>query len=262
VAFRRPSSAEAGTVVIAAVAGIAVAVALSSGSGGGSAASQQRGAATTVPPPGPRTLSRPGHLSRWAFVVHPVKVRARPNASAPVVGRLGTSTGDGTDEIVFALQRERDQSSAPWIRVRTPLLPTGTTGWVPRSALTAYGHVRTWLVVDRKLLRAALVRNGRVVFRAPVGIGKKGSETPAGRFYIRNRLLDLPGGTYGPAAFGTSARSTKVTDWPGEKIVGIHGTNRPEILPGRVSHGCVRMRNEDILRLVRLMPVGTPVTVY
>ena len=44
-------------------------------------------------------------------------------------------------------------------------------------------------------------------------------------------------------------------------MVGIHGTNEPQVVPGRVSHGCVRMRNRDILRLGRLMPVGTPVLI-
>jgi lipoprotein-anchoring transpeptidase ErfK/SrfK len=66
---------------------------------------------------------------------------------------------------------------------------------------------------------------------------------------------------YGPVAFGTSARSTTLTDWPGGGFVGIHGTNRPELIPGRISHGCVRMRNADILRLGALMPVGTPLTI-
>jgi lipoprotein-anchoring transpeptidase ErfK/SrfK len=46
-----------------------------------------------------------------------------------------------------------------------------------------------------------------------------------------------------------------------QSFVGIHGTDRPELLPGRVSHGCVRMRNEDIVELGRLMPVGTPVEI-
>jgi lipoprotein-anchoring transpeptidase ErfK/SrfK len=32
-------------------------------------------------------------------------------------------------------------------------------------------------------------------------------------------------------------------------------------LPGRVSHGCIRLRNEDIEELGRLMPLGTPVTI-
>jgi lipoprotein-anchoring transpeptidase ErfK/SrfK len=63
---------------------------------------------------------------------------------------------------------------------------------------------------------------------------------------------------YGPVAFGTNARSPVLTDWPGS---GFIGTNRPELLPGRVSHGCIRLRNSDILALARLMPVGTPVTI-
>ena len=67
---------------------------------------------------------------------------------------------------------------------------------------------------------------------------------------------------YGPRAFGLSARSAKLTDWPGGGFIGIHGTAYPGILPGRVSHGCVRMRNSAIMRLFRLMPIGTPVTIH
>ena len=62
-------------------------------------------------------------------------------------------------------------------------------------------------------------------------------------------------------AFGTSARSSVLTDWPGGGHIGIHGTFRPDLLPGRVSHGCVRLRNEAILRLAKLMPIGTPLTI-
>ena len=66
---------------------------------------------------------------------------------------------------------------------------------------------------------------------------------------------------YGPIAFGTSARSAVLTDWPGGGFVGVHGTNEPQLIPGRVSHGCIRLRNPDILHLARLLPVGTPVTI-
>jgi lipoprotein-anchoring transpeptidase ErfK/SrfK len=44
-------------------------------------------------------------------------------------------------------------------------------------------------------------------------------------------------------------------------VVGIHGTNEPQLVPGRPSHGCIRMHNKDILRLARLMPVGTPLRI-
>ena len=60
---------------------------------------------------------------------------------------------------------------------------------------------------------------------------------------------------------GRARRSPTLTDWPAGGFVGIHRTDRPDLLPGRVSHGCIRLRNADILRLARLMPVGTPVTV-
>jgi lipoprotein-anchoring transpeptidase ErfK/SrfK len=52
-----------------------------------------------------------------------------------------------------------------------------------------------------------------------------------------------------------------LTDWPDGGFVGIHGTNEPELIPGAISHGCIRLRNVDILRLSRLMPVGTPLTI-
>jgi lipoprotein-anchoring transpeptidase ErfK/SrfK len=66
---------------------------------------------------------------------------------------------------------------------------------------------------------------------------------------------------YGPLAFGTSARSAVLTDWPDGGFVGVHGTDRPDLLPGPVSHGYIRMRSRDIVRLGRLMPVGTPLTI-
>ena len=52
-----------------------------------------------------------------------------------------------------------------------------------------------------------------------------------------------------------------LSDWPGGGVVGIHGTNQPQLLPGRVSHGCVRVPNAAIRRLARLMPIGTPVRI-
>jgi len=100
-----------------------------------------------------------------------------------------------------------------------------------------------------------------VIFTARVGVGRTIWPTPAGQFYIRSKLTNFNDPFYGPVAFGTSARSNTLTDWPGGGFIGVHGTNEPGILPGRVSHGCVRMRNADILRLSKLMPVGTPLTI-
>jgi len=43
---------------------------------------------------------------------------------------------------------------------------------------------------------------------------------------------------------------------------GIHGTDHPETIGRAASHGCVRLRNEDIEKLYDMVPVGTPVFIY
>jgi lipoprotein-anchoring transpeptidase ErfK/SrfK len=206
-------------------------------------------------------LSRPAdHLWRWALVERGVAARRTPDRAAPVVARLRTSTPEDTPEAVPLLVR-REVSGRLWVQVRLPVLPNGTTGWVPRDALGLYEHVRTRLVIDRRRLRARLDRRGQTVFRARIGIGQRRWPTPAGEYMVRSRLSDFGNPVYGPIAFGTTARSSTLTDWPGGGFVGVHGTNQPELLPGRVSHGCIRLRNRDIRRLARIMPIGTAVTV-
>ncbi len=207
-------------------------------------------------------LTQPGVISRWAFVKKRVTARTKPGSRGRAVGKLGLRTEDGTDELVLALERRLGEDGRPWVRVRLPIRPVGSTGWVPMSSLEPLQKVKTWLRVDRRRLRATLVRSGRIVFSARVGVGKRKWPTPRGDFYIRNKFVGYPRGTvYGALAFGTSAKSEVLTDWPRGGIIGIHGTNEPTLIPGRVSHGCIRMRNRDILRLARLMPVGTPVSI-
>jgi len=202
-----------------------------------------------------------GSVSRWAPVLGRVVARAYPLASSPVLARLRPRTPEGTTNLVLALERLEDPSGRLWIRVQLPVLPNNSTGWVPRSALGGYTAVGTRLVVHRRALRATLYRHGQQVWRARIGIGERRWPTPAGEFYVRVKLLGFSDPFYGPVAFGTSARTDVLTDWPGGGFVGIHGTDAPWLLPGRVSHGCIRLRNEDILRLERLMPVGTPLTI-
>lgn len=214
------------------------------------------------PIPGSEVLSTPGHISRWAFVVRSVVARATPDMHAKAVARLRLKTEDGTDNLVLALERVTDATGRRWVRVRLPILPNGKTGWVPQETLGGFHRVRTWLRIDLRRLRATLVRSGHVVFRARIGVGRHKWPTPRGEFYVRDRLEGFPsGGMYGPLAFGTNARSAVLTDWPGGGFVGIHGTNEPNLLPGRISHGCIRMKNRNILRLGHLMPVGTPLTI-
>jgi hypothetical protein len=43
---------------------------------------------------------------------------------------------------------------------------------------------------------------------------------------------------------------------------GLHGTNNPASIGQSVSHGCIRLRNEDIAQLYEMVPIGTPVFIY
>jgi len=240
--------------------GVAVAVVLPDGSAGPSSARP------SLPPP-PRPAFAPENVALgpdpvafWAPVLASASARVSPTRSH-VVGEIARRTPEGTTNLVLVLGHAKRVAGRLWVRVRFPGRPDDARGWVPRSVLGGYTPVRTRLVVDRARLTATLMRGSRRVLRTRVGVGTPSAPTPSGQFYVRNQLSRYRSPFYGPVAFGTTARSPGVSDWPAGGFVGIHGTNRPDLLPGRVSHGCIRMANEDILRLRRVMPTGTPLTV-
>jgi L,D-transpeptidase-like protein len=224
--------------------------------------------AASLPPPEhpafevarPRLLSGAETAARFAPVLRAVQALSRPEANAPPVAALDTRTPEETADIVLVLGERRGDDGL-WVNVRLPVLPNGRTGWVPRAVLGGYEFVHTHLVVDRERLNATLLYDGHAIFTAPVGVGRAASPTPSGEFYVRDRVSGFGDPFYGPIAYGTSARSAVLTDWPDGGFVGIHGTNEPQLIPGPISHGCIRLRNADILRLARLMPVGTPLTI-
>jgi L,D-transpeptidase-like protein len=222
-------------------------------------------------PPPPRRRSKPktpavqklsgvNHTYRYAKLLRAAVARSAPRRSAHVVDRIPFLTPENTQNLVALLELRRIHGKE-WVKVRLATLPNNSTGWLRRGDLGAFRRVRTRLVVNRSAFTATLYRAGKKVFRAPVGVGRPHWPTPRGEYYIRMKLCCYDNPTYGPYAFGLSARSAVLTDWPGGGYIGIHGTNAPGLIPGRISHGCIRMRNADITRLNRLAPAGTPVTV-
>ena len=148
-----------------------------------------------------------------------------------------------------------------WIRARLPAR-RAQTGWLPRSALAGYAEVHTRLIVDRARLTAdAAAQRPRRVPR-PVGVGRAG-DPDAGRATSTSATASraTPARPTGRSRSAPARGRATLTDWPAGGYVGIHGTDRPELIPGRVSHGCIRLRNADILRLARLLPVGTPLEI-
>jgi len=221
-------------------------------------------AATAAGAPGAHgstRLSNEWTFTRWAHPVRRAPIRWLPISHARKVTRTHYLTEDGFPEVYPVLRSWRDSKRHTWLEVRIPMRPNGRTGWVRRSALGPYFRVRTVLVVASRKLLATLYRRGYPIWRAPVGIGKSSTPTPAGRFWIREKFRTSdPGGLYGPVAFGSSDYSV-LSDWPGGGIIGIHGTSEPSLIPGRPSHGCIRVRNRAVRRLWHLMPIGTPLLI-
>lgn len=196
----------------------------------------------------------------WAHPNSREGIRPEPSLSSQPFAKLRPATELGALEVYLVLRRGTDTEGRNWLQVRVPMRPNGRVGWVPEEALGDLNLTHTSLTITLRKLRATLYRNGRRVWSAPVGIGRGGTVTPRGRFYVRERLqLGGGGGVYGTFAFGISAYSPTLSDWPGGGVVGIHGTNQPGLIPGRISHGCVRVRNAAINRLRRLMGLGTPI---
>jgi hypothetical protein len=200
-------------------------------------------------------------FAHWAHPERIAPVRRLPSPTSRQVARTHYDTEDGFPEVYQVLRRLTHEGGQTWLQIRVPMRPNGRTGWVRDSALGPLNPVATRLLVERGRLRATLYRSGRRVWQSPIGVGATSTPTPGGRFWIREKFnVADSGGPYGPRAFGTSAYSV-LSDWPGGGVIGIHGTNEPYLIPGRPSHGCIRIPNPAIIRLAELMPIGTPVRI-
>ena len=206
-------------------------------------------------------LSNLHSVTRWAYTESDAVIRAAPSPRARPVGRLRFLTPDDQAELYDVLAAAKTPRAGSWLQVEVPARPNGRRGWVPRPALSSLHVVHSYLLVDQGSLRATLFREGRAIFSAPVGVGKPSTVTPGGEFYVLEKLRSIGSPIYGPFAIGTSAYAPTLSEWPGGGVVGIHGTNEPQLIPGRPSHGCIRMRDADITRLWSLIGLGTPIEI-
>jgi hypothetical protein len=206
------------------------------------------------------TLSNLKTLTRWAFPQAGAAAREFPSPHARVVGHLQFLTSGGQAEVYLAL-RSYTVDSHTWIEVPIPGRPNGKKGWVPAGALGEMHVTHEYLRVDRESLKITLYKDGQSIWSAPVGVGRPSLPTPTGHFYVLEKLQAIGGPVYGPYAFGTSAYAPTLSEWPGGGVVGIHGTDEPQLIPGYPSHGCIRLRNADIVQLYHMVEVGTPIEI-
>jgi lipoprotein-anchoring transpeptidase ErfK/SrfK len=186
-----------------------------------------------------------------------VKVFNGPAARTPRL-TLANPTSDGT-MLSFLVRAVRPG----WLRVSLPTRPNGSSGWIRRTQVRLYIDEYR-LRIDLRLRRLTVWERGLVIERDRVGVGKAVTPTPAGTYYVVSRIQPFdPGSVYGRFAFGLSAHSNvyKSFGFGGDGRVGLHGTNDSATIGREVSHGCIRTTNPTILRLARIIPLGTPVEI-
>jgi hypothetical protein len=188
--------------------------------------------------------------------------RAAPSPGAPALRTFGPRTPEGVSRVFLVRQRVVGAAcAATWYQVDLPIRPNGARGWVPAAGLHPY-VVRWRIRIDLAKRRLIAYEGGRERVRLTVAVGRSATPTPTGSFYVLERLfLRNPGGPYGPGALGLSSFSPVLTGWTRGGPVAIHGTDSAGTVGEAVSNGCVRVRNAQMLRLLREVPAGTPVDI-
>jgi hypothetical protein len=188
-------------------------------------------------------------------------VRAAPAPGARVVARLSEfREQDFRPRPVLAIASRPSASGKPgWYRVTVPGRPNGRTGWV-RAGHIRIKPVRWQIVVRRESRRLELWRDGVLDYATKAAVGAPGMETPLGLYQVALRFTPRRQPFLGSFAFETTAYS-RLSEWPGGGVVGIHGTTQPWLLGQAISHGCVRISNAAADYLKRRVPVGTPIRV-
>jgi lipoprotein-anchoring transpeptidase ErfK/SrfK len=149
-----------------------------------------------------------------------------------------------------------------WVKVALPVRPNGSSGWVKIEQVSLKQDPYR-LDVALKAHQLSLFKDDMLVKTFPIGVGKSETPTPGGTYYLRVLIKTTqPQGAYGPYAYGLNGFSQVLKDFAGgDGVIGLHGTNQPELVGKDVSHGCIRLKNEDILQLVKILPLGTPVRI-
>ena len=209
---------------------------------------------------GPSAASAVDVVGSGTLTWKKVAVHAQPTRDSKIVAVLEEFRPDFSPQVVLALSQITHPSTEKptWYRISIPGRPNGKTGWVPAGSVELR-PVQKRLFVDRSERRFEFWDGDRLVRKGKVAVGAPGAETPTGLFYVQSKFTPNAE-ILGAYAFETSAYS-KLSDWPGGGIVGVHGTPWPWLLGQNVSHGCVRLHNDDVRWLRARMPVGTPIKI-
>lgn len=209
-------------------------------------------AAAKVPAIQPLIVLLRGHVARTRPDAHAGRIEAvgsrrpltRVRTVLPVLGRAGGHAGHS------------------WALVRLPGRPNGHRGWISTHRTRA--TYTEWRIgVSLSARRVTVYHDGHARRRFRAVVGKPGTPTPKGEFFIEEALALSSADAGGPFVLATSARSHVLHEFeggPGQ--IGIHGTDNLSGTPGTaVSHGCIRLNTHAITWMSRRIGAGVPLSI-
>ena len=226
-----------------------------------------------VPTPKPTKPTRP--TAPWSPVAPPnarvswagrllvvATARANPGPGGKPLRLLQPIAPLGAGPVWLQVRGVKVVAGKRWVQVLMPVRPNGSMGWV-RASDMVFRPITMRIDIDVSARTLRLVRGGKVVQRYQVAVGTDENPTPTGRFAVAEVIpTGDPKAFLGPMVLPLTAFSDTLNEFAGGNgRVAIHGTSKPELIGQAVSHGCIRMRNADVLRLTRLVRGGTPVTI-
>ena len=198
----------------------------------------------------------PGRGSPAAWITRPTVLRASPGGR--VLTRLRARTEFRSPRVLSVVGRR-----GPWFAVLAPELRNGSVGWIDARRFTRVFRVPYSLEVVLSRRTLTVRRLGRTVLTTPVAIGRPGSPTPRGRFAVTDKLVTEGGGSpYGCCALALTGHQPAVPQgWGGGDRLAIHATYAVQSIGQAASLGCMRTTNAVMKRLLREIPLGTPLRI-
>jgi L,D-transpeptidase catalytic domain len=160
---------------------------------------------------------------------------------------------------VLVIGRPRTSAGRCWLLVRLPWRPNDAAGWVNSAAVQLQPDV--WrIAVSTQHRTLTLLRAGRAVRTLSVVVGKPSTPTPDGLFAIAWPIPWHPDDFLGSWVLLLTAHSNVLQSFEGgDGTVGIRGRGGASLadpLGSALSHGCIRLANDDIDWLVRTVGQG------
>jgi len=190
-------------------------------------------------------------------------VHAYPGASAPTIAYIKPTRPITHNPSVLPVIGTASAQGHAWVRVRLPMRPDGSTGWITTNG-TRSSSDPWYIAVSLAKRQASIYEHGLIVRQWPVVVGKPSTPTPPGSFFVTEIVHEGYGIVSGPYAMLTSDYSNVLFSFeggPGQ--IALHGRVglMADPLGSAASHGCVRFLNADIAWLATHVPAGTSVVI-